>query len=189
MYLATDWLFIAMLVIGALIGFMIKPRKNKFSREHFENDVTHLLDKERYKWKKDEGVMYIVKKGIHFGIVFQDREVCDSIRVHFSYLTGDDELKLMNAWGQLVMSNELNRSFGDHTIVINDGFGSYCYADVRTPEEFLYEFNYAYNHFADVTKRYDELKPQITKDFPKDIEELGPHIEDNRQRTEDYLQN
>jgi len=153
-----------------LIVIIIQSNQNTsktINLTRFEKKVTQLLDQEGITWKKEDGEMYVIKCGTRFDTYFSEIQGRTTARVYFAYRTVDEELKPISGWGQLIMSDQLNQwHVGHTTFVKNNNMQSFCYADIKDAEDFLIEFNRAYEQFSNIISDYDQLKPLVLKDYP-----------------------
>lgn len=133
----------------------------------FENRVTKLLDKDGYKWERDEGDLYIFKNDVRFRarcLRFQERP---AIRVFFDYAVLDEELKSVSPLGQTVLTASLSAEHIETPTRVQDNvIHSFYKADVRNAREFIQEFNYAYNKFGTMMQTMENFRPRAQQDFP-----------------------
>jgi len=160
---------IVVIVVLLCIYYTIKNFKaHAKDIERFQKKVTNLLDEEGITWKKEDGEMYVIKNGIRLDTYLRESVGSNIARVYFACRISDEELKPINGWGQLVMSDQLNQQhLGLTTFVKDDKVQSFCYADIKTAKDFLAEFNSAYKQFSSIMHDYEELKPQVLRDFPE----------------------
>lgn len=141
--------------------------KRTINLERLEHKVQQKLTNEGIGWKKEDGEMYIIKKGVRFDTYFHNAEGRPSARVFFVYRLEDEELKPINGFGQLILADQMNSNHvGITTVVHNDCLQSFYYADVRNAKECVFEFNHAYDRFAEMMQDYAQLKPRVLQDFP-----------------------
>lgn len=133
----------------------------------FENRVTKLLDKDGYKWERDEGDLYIFKNDVRFRarcFRFQERP---AIRVLFDYATLDEELKRVSPLGQVVLAASLSSEHIDTPTRVQDNvIHSFYRADIRNAREFIQEFNSAYERFGAMMQAMENFRPRAQQDFP-----------------------
>ncbi len=138
----------------------------------FEQRVTKLLDKDGYKWERDEGDLYVFKNDIRFRarcFRFQERP---AIRVFFEYSALYEELKSISPLGQVALTAALSVDHVETPTRVQDNRVYSVYkADVRNAREFIQEFNYAYDKFSAMIQALSNLHPRVQQDFPASAEE------------------
>lgn len=162
-------IYVPVLII-AIVMVVINRRMmyKHINTAKLERKVLDKLDSEGIAWKKEDGELYIVKKGVRFDTYFRETLGRNTARVFFAYRLSDEDLKPINGWGQLVMADQLNEKYlANTTIIRNDNLQSFCYADIRTAEDFMVEFTNAYDRYANLMQDYAIMKPDIQKDFPE----------------------
>ena len=144
-------------------NYLIVPRDVR----RFEKRVTKLLDKEGYKWERDEGDLYIYKNDIRFRAQCYRMPERPAIRVLFDYATLDEELKRVSSLGQVVLTASLSSEYIDIPTRVQDNvIHSFYRADIRNAREFIQEFNSAYERFGAMMQTMANFRPRVQQGFP-----------------------
>ena len=153
-------------------NYLIVPRDVR----RFEKRVTKLLDKEGYKWERNEGNLYIFRNDIRFSVKCFHMPERPAIRVFFEYTTLDEPLQKVSQLGQMVLATVLTVDDMEAPTRVEDNVIYSVYkADVRNAREFIQEFNYAYNKFGSMMQTKDKYLPQMLQTFPVSIQEKQDH--------------
>jgi len=126
--------------------YIIVPRNVR----HFEKRVTKRLDKEGYKWERDEWDLYVIKNDIRLRVRFVRLQGRPAIRVIFEYKTKADDALTVSPLDMLITALSMDYT-ETPTFVQDNVIYSYYKADIRTTREFILELNCAYNKFGTIT--------------------------------------
>lgn len=170
--------FIALLFGVPAFCFVYKFVENylvvPYDVRRFEKRVIKLLNKEGYKWERDEGDLYIFKNDSRFLAQCYRMPERPAIRVFFEYTTLDEELKSVSPLGQMVLAAMLTVEETPTRVKDNVIYSVYK-ADVRNAREFIQEFNSAYERFGAMMQNKEKYLPQMLQIFPVSIQEKQDH--------------
>lgn len=163
-----------LLAIGLLLiagGFLCSILSNRSIRR-LESNICDRLDEQGYLHNKQEGVLYVKKNDNTFRVYLWDTPNRRIKRLYFIYDFGDDNISKVSREGWAIGVNKINYD-NPHTTFISLGDGFTCRYEtaINNSNDFLVEFNTAYQAIGNAIEDYKELYPYLERDYPNTAQE------------------
>ena len=164
------------LIVYPLILWALQPAHANLKR--IEKKIIKVCEEEGFEWTKEDGGLYIKRRGVNYHILLASTEGTKSARICFQYILSISELEQVHWAGQLIIENMLcNKHPIMNFIVDTEKHTLYAHywADLHKVDDFKAHFTQVCDRVNDIQNEISEIMPSICRDFSAhDSKEKAP---------------
>ena len=153
------------LALGIMIVYILSLTLWK-STQAIEADICKRLDKEGYRYEKNEGTLYVNKNHSRFQIQLADSYNRRIKHLYVFYKFRDDDFGKVNMDGWSRAANAININNTDTVFVALEDHFCCCYqTSIGNSKDFMNEFGRAYQAIGEAMEDYGKLIPYLERDY------------------------
>lgn len=160
----------SLVAVGIVVVFVLNQKVWR-SSEALESDICQRLNKQGYKFEKNEGTLYVTKNDSRFQIQLADSYNRRIKHLYVLYKFRDDDFGKVNKDGWSRAANAININNTDTIFVALEDHLCCCYqTSIGNSKDFMNEFNHAYQAIGEAIEDYGKLIPYLERDYPNTAE-------------------
>ena len=139
--------------------------------ETLERRICKRLDRQGYQYEKKEGVLYVTRSNSRFEVQFGESFNRRIKHLFIYYKFKDDTFERVNLDGWSRAANILNVRNTNTVFVVLEDHLCCCYKSaIGNSNDFMNEFDMAYQSISEVMEDYGRLVPLLERDYPSNME-------------------
>lgn len=158
--------YIATMIIYHLILRVSQPALANLKR--IEKKIIKVCEEEGFEHTKDDGDLYIKRRGVNYRIILNRIAGTKSAKTCFQYVLTLPKLELVHWAGHMIIENMLSSNHPiinfyvdskEHTVFAN------YWADIHSADDFKAHFSFICDEVQNIQNDISKIMPRICRDF------------------------